>query len=76
MKQLQKDLTREQTLLRVAWQLLQKQNDSCYVLNVLEQSTVWDGVMCDGGCLMEEIGDLLFEQGVDAKFVGVDEDEL
>ena len=32
--------------------------------------------MCDGGCLMEEIGDLLFEQGVDAKFVGVDEDEL
>jgi hypothetical protein len=75
MKQLQSELTQEQTLLRAAWQILQKQDDSGYVLNILEQATVWDGAMCDGNCLMDEIGDLLFEQDVDTEFVGVDENE-
>lgn len=57
-------MTREQLLLKVAYQLLKKQKTSSYVLNIFEQETVWDGVRCDGYCLMEEINDLLLEQGI------------
>lgn len=57
-------MTREQLLLKVAYQLLKKQENSYYILNLLEESTVWDGVHCDGYCLMEDINDLLLEQGI------------
>lgn len=60
-----KELTREHILLRAAYQLLRKQDESSYVLNICEQSTVYDGADCDGCCLMEDIGDILDENGVD-----------
>ena len=75
MKQLQEGLTPEQVLLRAAYQLLRKQEDSGYVLNMLEQATVWDGATCDGCCLMEELGLLLDDCEVDKDFIGVDENE-
>ena len=58
-------MKREHLLLKVAYQLLKQQDDSCYVLNLLEETTVWDGVDCDGYCLMEEIGVLLRDEGID-----------
>lgn len=57
-------MKREHLLLKVAYQLLQKQKNSYYVLNLLEESTVWDEVRCDGYCLMEEIEVLLQDEGV------------
>ena len=35
--------------------ILEKCNDSFYVLNVLEVTAVWDGVECDGFCLLDDI---------------------
>ena len=58
-------MQREHLLLKVAYQLLKQQDDSCYVLNLLEETTVWDGVDCDGYCLMEEIEVLLRDEGID-----------
>ena len=58
-------MKREHLLLKVAYQLLKQQDDSCYVLNLLEETTVWDGVDCDGYCLMEEIEVLLRDEGID-----------
>lgn len=59
---------RELILLRAAYQLLKKQDKSFYVLNLLEQSTVWDGTDCDGYCLMEELQYLLEDNNVDPDF--------
>jgi len=58
-------MQRGHLLLKVAYQLLKQQDDSCYVLNLLEETTVWDGVDCDGYCLMEEIEVLLRDEGID-----------
>ena len=52
-KQLRKE--RSDVLLRAAYDLLQKQNNSPYVLNLLEESVPYDGTGCDGYCLMEDI---------------------
>ena len=49
-------------LARAAYQLLKKQNESPYVLNLLGESTVWDGVECDGYCLMTELHDQLVDE--------------
>ena len=46
-------------LMRAAYQLLKKQEESSYVLNLLGETTVWDGVECDGYCLMKEMRDIL-----------------
>jgi hypothetical protein len=43
------------TLLKATYDILTKQKESPYVLNVLEQTSIWDGVECDGYCLMEDI---------------------
>lgn len=68
MKTKQIELTREQILLRAAFQLLELQDDSPFELNLICEAVVWDGVMCDGGCLMEEIRELLTETDVDVNF--------
>jgi hypothetical protein len=49
------------TLLKATYDILTKQNESPYVLNVLEQTSIWDGVECDGYCLMEDIETYLDE---------------
>ncbi|HHZ97439.1 MAG TPA: hypothetical protein EYN67_18295 [Flavobacteriales bacterium] len=56
-------------LARAAYQLLKKQDESSYVLNLLGESTVWDGVECDGYCLMEELkSQLIDEHEIDPDF--------
>ena len=52
-------MERANILLKATYDILQKQKDSPYVLNILEQTAVWDGAECDGYCLMEEIEDYL-----------------
>ena len=43
------------TLLRACLDLLNKQKESYYVLNMLEQTVYYDGTDCDGYCLSEDI---------------------
>lgn len=46
---------REVTLMKVMYKFLKKQDDSPFVLNLLEQVDFWDDVECDGHCLMDDI---------------------
>ena len=41
-------MERANILLKATYDILQKQKDSPYVLNILEQTAVWDGAECDG----------------------------
>ena len=49
------ELKYAKVLLKATYELLKKCDDSYYVLNVLEQLVTYDGVECDGYCLMEDI---------------------
>ena len=42
-------------LLKACKDLLEKQENSSYVLNVLEETVFYDGTDCDGSCLLEDI---------------------
>jgi hypothetical protein len=53
------DIERAKILLKATYDLLKRQDESPFVLNILEETTVWDGVECDGCCLMEEIEEFL-----------------
>jgi len=53
------------TLLKACKELLNKQNESACVLNILETTVHYDEVDCDGSCLLEDIDTLLFEMGED-----------
>lgn len=55
------DTERAVTLLRATYALLKQQDNSPYVLNILEQIISYDEVDCDGYCLMEDIEDFLFD---------------
>lgn len=46
---------RKVTLLRACLQLLQKQDESPYVLDILGETVYYDEADCDGYCLMEDI---------------------
>lgn len=46
---------REVTLMKVMYKFLKKQDNSPYVLNLLEEIDFWDDVECDGYCLMDDI---------------------
>lgn len=50
-----KDNERLIYLLKVANNLLNKQNKSPYVLNMLAETVFYDGCECDGGCLLDDI---------------------
>ncbi len=54
-------LKRAKILLKATRDILQKCDESPYVLNVLEVTAKWDGVMCDGYCLKDDI-DAFFEE--------------
>lgn len=56
---------RKLILLKAAYDLLNQQHGSGYVLNILETTAVWDGAVCDGYCLMEEIKALLEDSGIE-----------
>lgn len=46
---------RKITLLKACMDLLSKQKNSCYVLNMLEETVFYDEADCDGYCLIEDI---------------------
>ena len=52
---------RARILLKATYELLNKQVESYYVLNILEETVFYDNVECDGGCLMEDIDEFFFE---------------
>ena len=54
---------RAMVLLKACFSLLNKQKESRFVLNILEQIVVYDESDCDGYCLMEEIDDYLRKKG-------------
>lgn len=67
-------LERATTLLTAAKDLLEKQDNSCYVLNLLRETVVYDGAECDGNCLKDDIDDWfdeLAEQEDQAKLPSV-----
>jgi hypothetical protein len=49
-------LGRAKILLKATKELLEKQENSHYVMNLLEQTVFYDGVDCDGSCLKDDIG--------------------
>ena len=49
-------LKRAKTLLKATKELLEKQDNSSYVLNLLEETVFYDETECDGFCLKEDIG--------------------
>lgn len=52
-------MDRKAILLQACLQLLEKQEASHYVLNMLEETAFYDEAECDGYCLMEDIRDEL-----------------
>jgi len=50
---------RKDILLRAAYNILKKCTGSVYLENVLAVTDFWDGVECDGYCLMDDIAALL-----------------
>ena len=50
-------------MLKACRELLNKQNESCYVLNLLSETVYYDDADCDGNCLLEDIENLLVEIG-------------
>ncbi len=56
-------LERAKILLKATYDILQKQKDSPFVLDILCQTAIWDGVECDGYCLHEDIEDFFEEMG-------------
>ena len=48
-------LKEAEILLKATRNLLNKQNGSIYVLNMLEETVAYYGVECDGSCLIEDI---------------------
>lgn len=52
-------IARAEILLQAAYDILQKCDEGPYVKNVMDETAIWDGVECDGLCLMEDIGELL-----------------
>lgn len=49
------EVKRARILLGATKRLLDKQNDSAFVLDMLSQTVHYDGADCDGGCLLEDI---------------------
>jgi hypothetical protein len=46
---------RKVTLLKACRDLLKKQENSSYVLDLLSETVYYDEVDCDGNCLLEDI---------------------
>nr|DAM04355.1 MAG TPA: hypothetical protein [Caudoviricetes sp.] len=48
-------------LLKACYELLNKQKNSFYVLNLLTETVFYDDADCDGYCLSDDIEDYLME---------------
>ena len=69
-------LDRAKTLLKATWNLLQKQNETIYVLNMLEELVYYDEAECDGSCLMDDINywfDEFCDEELDNKYIKLKE---
>lgn len=53
---------RKTYLLKACFNLLHKQLESPYVLNLLTETINYDGAECDGECLMEDIASIIYEE--------------
>lgn len=54
-EELEKENERAKVLLKATLDLLQKQKESHYVLNLLENTVFYDNAECDGYCLFDDI---------------------
>ena len=52
-------MDRKEVLLRACYDLLMKQVESGYVLNLLNETIHYDDIDVDGNCLLEDIRDEL-----------------
>ena len=52
------------TLLKACRNLLSKQKESFYVLNLLQETVFYDGADCDGYCLSDDIDDYVMVHGI------------
>lgn len=69
-KQKEEKESREVTLLKAVWQLLDKQKNSPCVLNLLTETVFYNEAECDGYCLSDDILDCLLEKGIDLETEG------
>lgn len=53
---------RKTYLLKACFNLLYKQLESPYVLNLLAETVNYDETECDGSCLMEDIASIIYEE--------------
>lgn len=60
-----RELKRADTLLKATYDLLSKQHENYYVLNLLAETVYYDDAECDGDCLMEDIDAWMDERGID-----------
>lgn len=67
-------LERAKTLLKATKELLEKQDNSYYVLNLLEETVFYDEAECDGYCLKDDIGDW-FDELEEQETVPLEEQE-
>lgn len=58
-REMQKENGRAKVLLKATFDLLQKQKESHYVLNLLENTVFYDNAECDGYCLVDDIENFL-----------------
>ncbi len=58
-RDLKREYDRAKVLIKAAHDLLQKQRDSFYVLDLLSETVFYDDADCDGYCLYEETGEWL-----------------
>ena len=55
------DEDRLKVLLKASYELLKKQDNGGYILNLLDETVFYDGTECDGYCLMEDIAIVIGE---------------
>lgn len=58
-------IDRKAVLLRAAYDILKKCNESPYTISAIEATAYWDDAECDGSCLLQEIADELGESNED-----------
>lgn len=56
---LKREYDRAKVFIKAIHDLLQKQKDSYYVLDLLRETVFYDDADCDGYCLYEETGEWL-----------------
>ena len=57
--ELKQEYDRAKVFIKAIHDLLQKQKDSYYVLDLLRETVFYDDADCDGYCLYEETGEWL-----------------